>query len=163
MHGFVSATDHLVLLGVMQERSCQLNTKRRIYYPYDKCRAHLCHILGLLMVIRPYCHGSSLDLTLGHVIVDIRHTCGRRYTGTLGRSHTGTFGRNHCHTRKEPSTVHASDFRLSIKPGISLSRILVLRSSPNITPDPILHPGNVIHTHICHPGHFISRLRHRIC
>jgi hypothetical protein len=75
---------------------------------------------------------------------DSRHTCGRRYTGTLGRSHTGTFGRNHWHTRKEPPTVHASDFRLSIKPGIPLSRILVLRSSTNIIPDPILHPGTVI-------------------
>jgi hypothetical protein len=76
-----------------------------------------------------YCHGSSLDLTFSHVTVDIRvkgailaHSKGT--TGTLGRSH----------------------FRLSIKPGIPLSRILVSRSSTNIIPDPILHPGTVIQT-----------------
>jgi hypothetical protein len=40
------------------------------------------------------------------------------------------------HTQKEPPTVHVSDFRLSINWEFPSVRILVLRSSTNIIPDP---------------------------
>jgi hypothetical protein len=85
-----------------------------------------------------YYHGSSLDLTFSYVTIDIRMEgaiLAHSERAILKHSErtTGTFGRSH--------------FRLNIKPGIPLSRILVLRSSTNIIPDPILHPGTVIGTY----------------
>jgi hypothetical protein len=62
------------------------------------------------MFRKGYCDGSSLDLTLGHVTVDIHsegailvHSEGAILAHSEGT--TGTLGRNHWHTRKEPPTV----------------------------------------------------------
>jgi hypothetical protein len=72
-----------------------------------------------------YCHGFSPNLTLGHMIAGIR------MEGAIL-------------AWKEPPAVHELGSMLNTNREFHSDRILVLRSSTNIIPDPILHPVTVI-------------------